>query len=114
MKINECSSEEELRCVIVANFSILLDCGFVKPATSVKMEDRVDIVHAITLHYAILRSKAEMDQFAEGLQSCGVLNALRQNSTLTKSFFTIGGNSKLTTGEHLGLVNVVLNCGINM
>ena len=98
VKITKCSSEQELRSVIGANFSTLLDCGFVKPATSVKMEDRVDIVHAIALHHVILRSKAEMDQFTEGLQTCGVLDVLRQYSTLTRDFFTIDGNSKLTTG----------------
>ena len=92
------SSEQDLQAVLGSNFSTLLDYGILKPATSFSIEDKVDIVHAIALHHVILRSKAEMDQFCDGLQSCGVLNAIRNNSSVTRSFFTVCGSPKLTTG----------------
>lgn len=94
------ATDRELQEVVGANFSTMIDCGFVEPFSSVKMQDRVDIVQSISLHYVILRSKAEMDQFADGLRSCGVLDEMQQNSSLTRSFFTIDGNPpKLTTGK---------------
>ena len=93
------TSECELQEVVGANFSTMIDCGFVKPFSSVNLEDRADIVQSISLHHVILRSKAEMDQFTDGLRSCGVLDEIKQNSNLTRSFFTIDGKPpKLTTG----------------
>jgi hypothetical protein len=93
------SSEQELQEVVGEQFSVLNDCGFVKPFTGVKIEDKADIVQSICLHHVILRSKAEIDQLTEGLRSCGVLDEIRQNRDLTRSFFTIDGNpEKLTAG----------------
>ena len=52
----------------------------------------------MALHDVILRSKAELDQFCEGLKSCGVLSAVRQYSDLTRKYFSVDGRQKLTSG----------------
>ena len=94
----KCTQSSELQVIMTSNFNLLLDCGFVKPTTLVKLEDKVEIIQAIALNYAILRSKAELDQFCEGLQSCGVLDAIRKYPQLTRDFFTINGRPQLTSG----------------
>ena len=63
-----------------------------------KESDKVHIVQAMALHDVILRSKAELDQFCEGLESCGVLGAIRRNADLTRKYFCIDGCEKLTSG----------------
>ena len=65
----------------------------------VKEKDKVDIIQTMSLHHVILRSKAEIDQFCDGLQACGVLGAVRQHPDLGRPFFTIEGQGHLTTGE---------------
>ena len=42
--------------------------------------------------------KLNLDQFAEGLDSCGVLKVIRDFRCLTKPFFTIEGRPQLTSG----------------
>ncbi len=63
------STNFELQALMSEYFAILLDCGFTKPSTSVLLADKMEIVQTISLHQVILRSKAELDQFAEGLDS---------------------------------------------
>ena len=91
------TSEDELRSVVESNY-VLSDSGFTRPSVLVKESDKVDIVQALALHDVILRSKAELDQFCEGLESCGVLGAIRQNSDLARKYFCIDGCEKLTSG----------------
>ncbi len=94
------STNLELQALMSEYFAILLDCGFTKPSTSVVLADKMEIVQTISLHQVILRSKAELDQFAEGLDSCGVLKAITNFPGLTKTFFTIGGRPQLTSGSY--------------
>ena len=74
------NTDKELQTVVDTNFSTLLDHGFTKPSTSISLDDKMEIVQ---LHNVILWSKAELDQFAEGLDSCGILMAIM----LYKEFF---------------------------
>ena len=59
-----------LQTVVGASFAILLDCGITKPSIAITLGDKIEIDEVIALHHAIVRSKAELDQFAEGLDSC--------------------------------------------
>ena len=93
-----CATEEDLRSEVASNFDFLNDCGFTKPFISVTERDKVKIIQTLGLHDVLLRSKAEIDQFAEGLQSCGVLDAIRQNPDLARNYFCINGMEKLTAG----------------
>ena len=43
-------------------------------------------MQALGLHDVILRCKAEIDQFSDGVKSCGVLSALRKNIDLGRDF----------------------------
>jgi hypothetical protein len=76
----------------------LLRCGFTKPPVSIKLEDKGVIVQAISLHQSILQCKAEIDQFADGLKSLGVLSAIRRHPDQFKKFYCIDPFKKLTSG----------------
>jgi hypothetical protein len=51
-----------------------------------------------------MRSKAELDQFSEGFEACGVLTAIKQNPDMAREFFTIKGHGRLTTGRYNNIV----------
>ena len=62
------------------------------------MEDKNTLIQTVALHYVLLRNKAEMDQFCEGLKELGVLNALRNYPDLIGPLFMKGGLQTLTAG----------------
>ena len=95
------NTDKELQTVVDTNFSTLLDRGVTKPSTSISLDDKMEIVQAVALHYVILWSKAELDQFAEGLASCGILMAIM----LHKEFFH-EGRPQLTPGD-LQKINLI-------
>ena len=86
MWIMQSTTEDQLRSVVASHFDVLSDSGFTRPSILVKESDKVDIIQALALHDVILRSKAELDQLCEGLESCGVLGAIRRNADLTRIF----------------------------
>ena len=98
LQIIQSATEKELQSN-VAHFDVLCDCGFSRPSVLVKEQDKVDIVQALALHSVLLRSKAEIDQFCEGLESCGVLCAIRKNPNLARRFFCVEGRGKPTSGN---------------
>ena len=51
------STVQELQELLVDDkFAFVVECGFLKPATSVVMGDIADIVHAVFLEYVSARS----------------------------------------------------------
>ncbi len=93
-----CKVHHELRTLVGSNFDLLNECGFAKPFISITEKDKINIIQTLALHDVLLRCKAELDQFAEGLQSCGVLDAIRQNPDLARNYFCIGRRKKLISG----------------
>ena len=81
------------------------ECGFVKPYAKLDMEDKDQMVHALTLQFGLLQSKAEIDQYMEGLKSLGVLDAIVQYHDLLKPFFCLDtSESKVTAGSCTGCI----------
>ena len=68
----QATTEDQLQQTVAMHYDVLCDCGFTRPSSLVKESDKTDIIQALALHSVILRSKAEIDQFSEGLESCGV------------------------------------------
>ncbi len=89
-----------LKEVYTRNFSHLIECGISKPPTCITFEDKIGLVQSLTLHHAILKAKAEIDQFAEGLTCLGTKNYICKHPQLLKKFFTIQGRQPLTAGKH--------------
>ncbi len=91
------STLDELKVTISDHFALLQECGYIKPVSVLRLTDKVNVVQAITLHYCILHCKAEIDQFCEGLESCGVLQVIRKNPNIARDFF-INTVTVLSTG----------------
>ena len=55
---------------------LFTESGFTKPLALVTMDDKITMVQTVTLHYVLLRNKAELDQFCDGLTALDVLSAI--------------------------------------
>ena len=97
-KIHNATDEKGMREVAGRNIDLLLECGFTKPVALLKLEDKSDIVHAVTLHKVVLCSIAELDQFCGGMAALGVRDSLQQYHQLHASFYCMGGGDSLTSG----------------
>ena len=62
------------------NFDHRFEAGYCKPI--VHLKDKEDMCRLILLHNVILSSAAEINQFIEGLKTCGVLQLMRANPEL--------------------------------
>lgn len=66
---------------------LLLETGFKKPLKQLGLSDCERLQTVLLLYHCVLKVKAEMDQFREGLSALGVLTAMENNSSLMKCFF---------------------------
>jgi len=63
---------------------VLSDCGFVKPIATLILEDKVAVMHSITLHHVTLLCKADLDQICKGIQDLAFLKHCSQTMTFFK------------------------------
>ena len=90
-----------LRTIAMENCALFVDSGYSRALYLVTTDDKIDMVQTVTLHHVLLRSLAEVDQFAKGLQELGVLDAIRKYPEVMKPFFTKDGIQHLTAGSHI-------------
>lgn len=95
---------DEFKEAYICHFCYLAECGVTKPSTAVTLEDKISVVQSITLHNTILKSKAEIDQFAAGLSCLGTKSYIMKYPHLLKEFFTISGKQVLTAGIAIVMV----------
>ena len=79
-------SNEQIQVLSMDAIEVLSYCGFNKSLTTLTLEDRSTLVHRITMYYTILRSKAELDQLLNGLQTLGVPDDMKSSLELHCSF----------------------------
>ena len=78
---------------------MLMECGFVKPTSVIKLRDKGDLVRTLCLHHLILKSKAELDQLKEGLHNLRVAAAIESMPDTFWYLFTSNvEESQLTPG----------------
>ena len=83
------------------NFSFVMDCGFVKPTTTVTMEDIPALVQAVFLEYVLLRSIQEIAQFIEGLETLGIAILLRRQPRCLKKLLVHDPSEAHVTVQYL-------------
>jgi len=76
----------------------LCDCGYNKPVTSLDLDSRSAIIKAVCLHRVLLVSKAEMDQFRDGVESAKALWAFREHPEVMTDYFVKLRIVRLTVG----------------
>ena len=79
--------------------TLLYDTGYRKSLCSLKLSDRHAVLGALLDYHLMIKVKAEMDQFKEGLQSLGYLECLQSNPSLWKEYF-LDSSVPLTAGMY--------------
>lgn len=88
---------EEFKRVASFECALRFDAGFCKPIVTI--EDKVKMLYIITLHYTLLQSLAEVNQFIEGLKLSGLLECMRQHPYEARKLFIYENNQ--ISGEEL-------------
>ena len=72
-----------LREVCLSEIDLIIDAGYTKPLPLVTINNnKVELMHTIMLHYALLRSKSAIDQLAEGLSALGIIEVMKLHPEL--------------------------------
>ena len=77
------------------NFSLVLsfdseffmECGITKLVMSIKLDDKSTASSALCLHYAVLGSRAELEQLKRGLQNAKLRTLKDKHAHLFKEIF---------------------------
>ena len=78
--------------------ALLLETGFNKPLCKLKLSD-VEVIRTSLLDYhCIVKVKASMDQFKEGLDQVGLCKFLKSHPDELKPMFVSSMNTQLTPG----------------
>ena len=91
---------DKLRAVFAIDEAaeLILSTGFRKPLCSLALEDKASLKSILLDYHCMLKVKAEMDQFAEGLKTLGVLDMVKNYPDLFSSLFVDDGSPPLTSG----------------
>lgn len=75
-----------------------IEAGITRPLTGITLDDIPYILKCVTLDSVILKQKAELDQFVDGLEAAGVLKSIQKYPGLWSPMFVASGAQQLTAG----------------
>ena len=84
--------------------SLLFESGFSTPPSSVTIDMKESIVSLLLEYQCIIKCKAMMDQFIQGLQNLEVFTMVRDNPEAMNKFF-VSEESKLWVGKNIYILN---------
>lgn len=95
----EAENDDDMKvCLSIDEAAALLnETGYRKAVCSLRLSDRPAVVGALLDYHMMIKVKAEMDQFKEGLQTLGYLDVLQSDPSIWEPYF-IHANQPLTTG----------------
>lgn len=102
------SGDAELRSSFALNeemSTLLFETGYSKPVTMLSIADIPEIRSTLVDYCCILKVKAAMDQFKEGLDIAGLGRYLREKPELIKPLF-VNSQKALTADDLKGLLKV--------
>ena len=84
---------------------LIIEAGYTKGLSLLKMSDKVQLMRTLMLYYTVLRSRSVLDQLAEGLSVLGVLDAVRCYPKLMEPLFIGGKQKPLTAGKDTNVIH---------
>lgn len=90
------TDDEEFKRMASFGCEFRFEAGYSKPF--VHMKEKEEFFRCICLHYTVLSSITEINQFIDGLKTCNVLNLVRKNPEIFKNVFQV---SKQLTAEQI-------------
>ena len=80
------------------NDTLIIETGYRKPLCRLTMEDVPGLKQTLRDH-VLVKVKAELDQFCEGLNTLGVLEKMKRYPSLMAPLFTDSGKKELDKRE---------------
>lgn len=90
-------NDDDMKQLFRSNLDQFYQAGIIMPIQSLTVSDKTKIIEMVSLN-ELIKIKAEIDQFKEGMECLGVVTAIQQYSDIVRSFFTIGKKTPLTAG----------------
>ncbi len=89
LQINDADTDEKLRLVFEDDVKLALVCetGYSKALCLASMADKDGIKNALRDYHSLIKIKAELDQFTDGLRTCEVLTYVQNYSDLMQPLF---------------------------
>ena len=116
-QIDMAENDEELHMALTIDESqgLLLEAGFRKPISLLKLNDKPIIRGVLLDYHLMMKVKMHMDQFAEGLNQLKLLDNIRAHPLLFKSLLVYSEN-KMTAGIIFKIqshtqYNIFFHCG---
>lgn len=97
MQAGECDDDIRMCFATDEGEALISETGFRKPLSRLTISDRQAIIELLLDYYMMVKVKAEMDQFKDGLQVLGFLKSLQENPDLFRQYF-INVEVPLTAG----------------
>lgn len=88
--------------------TLLLETGYRKALSSLTVEDLIGIKRTLRNFYMLLRVKAEIDQFLEGLSCLGVLDQVRSHPMLMQPLLIPSEKCKLSKGNQSSMQGILI------
>ena len=102
-QLNSAPDDVAVRNIAMGACDVLLDCGYTKPLSQLKLNDVPQLIKLAALHSTVLRIKSELDQFITGISEAGCLHAIQEYSALFIPMFVASDNIKLNAGDSYDL-----------
>ena len=80
------------------NNTLIIETGYRKPLCKLTMEDVPGLKQTLCDH-VLVKVKAELDQFCEGLKTLGIQEKIRKYPSLMAPLFTDSGKKELNERE---------------
>ena len=69
------------------NQNALSETGYMKPFEALTLDDKEEVILILMEYHCLVKPKACIDQFAEGLQCTGVLHYIRNYGSMIRDQF---------------------------
>ena len=89
IQIGEAETDEQLKLVFdqEPEQSLVYDTGYNKAMCLITLNDNKCLKTALRDHYSVIKIKAEVDQFIEGLRTLDVLDCIKKCPALMRQLF---------------------------
>lgn len=111
MELENITNPDEFKQKASFESDYQFDAGYTKPI--VTTADKEDFTRCIALHYAILVSLSELNQYIDGLKTCGMLDLIKEDPDNFRCLFEVH-HAKLTAEDVDSIFDPVFSpAGIN-
>ena len=99
MQLDEAENDDDVKLIFAVDeiSGLMLETGYRKPFAKLTMADRSALKAAMVDYHCMIKVKAAMDQYMEGLQSLKILDLVRKFPSFSRPLF-VADNKRITAG----------------